>query len=290
MGQVLHGSATTTEAVRRAIQRSQESLRALARRYGVNPKTIAKWKARSSVSDLPTGPREPPINGLVRRGRGCGRPLPKTYAAAARRLPLRSAADHSTSDALVPSSLPPTSWNLAAAADRGRSFAQAQVQDLSDRLLPRRHRRSADGARQALSLRRDRPRLQVRGRSARRQGQYADRARLLGGPCRRRALQDRDRAHRQRHPIRRPAKEPIRPNRHAPRPSFRSRLSGTWDRTSTDQAQSSLDQWTGRADEPDNQGRDRQAISLRISRSTRSASCQLRRRLRVRLQTMDNRA
>ena len=59
MGQVLHGSATTTEAVRRAIQHSQESLRALARRYGVNPKTIAKWKARSSVSDLPTGPKKP---------------------------------------------------------------------------------------------------------------------------------------------------------------------------------------------------------------------------------------
>jgi hypothetical protein len=33
MGQVLHGSATTTEAVRRAIQHSQESLRVLARRY-----------------------------------------------------------------------------------------------------------------------------------------------------------------------------------------------------------------------------------------------------------------
>jgi hypothetical protein len=29
MGQVLHGSATTTEAIRRAIQHSQESLRAL---------------------------------------------------------------------------------------------------------------------------------------------------------------------------------------------------------------------------------------------------------------------
>ncbi len=59
MGQVLHGSATTTEAVRRAIQHSQESLRALAKRHGVNPKTIANWKARKSVSDLRTGPKEP---------------------------------------------------------------------------------------------------------------------------------------------------------------------------------------------------------------------------------------
>jgi len=59
MGQVLHGSATTTEAVRRAIQHSQASLRALAKRYGINPKTVAKWKKRGSVADLPTGPREP---------------------------------------------------------------------------------------------------------------------------------------------------------------------------------------------------------------------------------------
>ena len=59
MGQILHGSATTTEAVRRAIQHSQASLRALARRYGINQKTVAKWKRRSSVADLPTGPRDP---------------------------------------------------------------------------------------------------------------------------------------------------------------------------------------------------------------------------------------
>ncbi len=58
MGQVLHGCATTTEAVRRAIQNSQESLRTLAKRYGINPKTVAKWKKRPSVSDLPTGPKE----------------------------------------------------------------------------------------------------------------------------------------------------------------------------------------------------------------------------------------
>ena len=59
MGQVLHSGATTTEAVRRAIQHSQESLRALAARYGINQKTVAKWKKRGSVADLPTGPKEP---------------------------------------------------------------------------------------------------------------------------------------------------------------------------------------------------------------------------------------
>jgi len=59
MGQILHGSATTTEAVRRAIQHSQESLRALAKRHGINQKTVAKWKKRTSVADLPTGPRNP---------------------------------------------------------------------------------------------------------------------------------------------------------------------------------------------------------------------------------------
>jgi transposase-like protein len=50
MGQVLHGSARTTEAVRRAIQHSQESLRSLAQRHGVNPKTIAKWRKRPMTS------------------------------------------------------------------------------------------------------------------------------------------------------------------------------------------------------------------------------------------------
>jgi transposase InsO family protein len=59
MGQILHGSATTTEAIRRAIQNSQESLRALSKRYGINQKTVAKWKKRTSVADLPTGPKEP---------------------------------------------------------------------------------------------------------------------------------------------------------------------------------------------------------------------------------------
>src|SRR6201998_3510147 len=58
MGQVLHGCATTTEAIRRAIQHSQESLRSLSKRYGISPKTVAKWRKRSSVADLKTGPKD----------------------------------------------------------------------------------------------------------------------------------------------------------------------------------------------------------------------------------------
>src|ERR1700739_1604408 len=58
MGQVLHGSATTTEAVRRAIQNSQASLRELAARYGINQKTVAKWRRRTSAADARMGPKE----------------------------------------------------------------------------------------------------------------------------------------------------------------------------------------------------------------------------------------
>lgn len=59
MGQVRHGSATTTHAVRAAIQRSQASLATLSREFGINPKTVAKWRKRATVEDLKTGPKEP---------------------------------------------------------------------------------------------------------------------------------------------------------------------------------------------------------------------------------------
>jgi transposase-like protein len=46
---------------RRSVERYniEESLRTLAKRYGINQKTVAKWKKRVSVADLPTGPKEP---------------------------------------------------------------------------------------------------------------------------------------------------------------------------------------------------------------------------------------
>ncbi len=59
MGQVRHGSATTTHAVRAAIQRSQASTAELSRQFGINPKTVAKWRKRQTLEDLKTGPKAP---------------------------------------------------------------------------------------------------------------------------------------------------------------------------------------------------------------------------------------
>jgi transposase-like protein len=53
------GQPTTTHAVRAAIQRSQASLAQLSKELGINPKTVAKWRKRTTVEDLKTGPREP---------------------------------------------------------------------------------------------------------------------------------------------------------------------------------------------------------------------------------------
>jgi hypothetical protein len=54
-----HSCATTTPSVRRAIQASEETNTVLAKRHGVNRKTIAKWKARESISDERMGPKNP---------------------------------------------------------------------------------------------------------------------------------------------------------------------------------------------------------------------------------------
>jgi transposase InsO family protein len=55
----LHGSARTTPRVRAELQASQEATRALATRYGLNPKTVAKWRERTTTADRPMGPSRP---------------------------------------------------------------------------------------------------------------------------------------------------------------------------------------------------------------------------------------
>ena len=55
----LHGSARTTPRVRAELQASKETTRALAARYGLNPKTVAKWRQRTTTADQPMGPSRP---------------------------------------------------------------------------------------------------------------------------------------------------------------------------------------------------------------------------------------
>lgn len=57
MGSVLHGSARTTPRIRAELQAAQTSTRRLAAQYGLNPKTVAKWRRRATTADAPMGPR-----------------------------------------------------------------------------------------------------------------------------------------------------------------------------------------------------------------------------------------
>ncbi|CAA9586130.1 MAG: hypothetical protein AVDCRST_MAG18-3867 [uncultured Thermomicrobiales bacterium] len=56
LGRRTYGTGTTRERPhdsggRRAIQQSQASLKALAARHAINPKTVAKWRKRGLVED-----------------------------------------------------------------------------------------------------------------------------------------------------------------------------------------------------------------------------------------------
>ena len=57
MGSVLHGCARTTPRIRAELQASQESTRSLAARHCLNPKTVMKWRSRSTTADAPMGPQ-----------------------------------------------------------------------------------------------------------------------------------------------------------------------------------------------------------------------------------------
>lgn len=41
------------------IQHSQASIRTLAERYSIDPKTVVEWKKRQSAGDAPMGPKAP---------------------------------------------------------------------------------------------------------------------------------------------------------------------------------------------------------------------------------------
>src|SRR3712207_1644306 len=61
----LHGSARTTPRVRAELQAAQASTRVLAARYGLNPKTVAKWRKRTTTADSPLRPTRPRSTSLT---------------------------------------------------------------------------------------------------------------------------------------------------------------------------------------------------------------------------------
>src|SRR4028118_1058758 len=55
----LHCAPRTTPRVRAELQASQEATGVLAVRYGLNPKTVTKWRKRTTTADQPMGPAKP---------------------------------------------------------------------------------------------------------------------------------------------------------------------------------------------------------------------------------------
>ena len=59
MTRKLHPCARTNAKLRREIQESAETNKALAARLGFNVKTVAKWRSRTTTSDARKGPKRP---------------------------------------------------------------------------------------------------------------------------------------------------------------------------------------------------------------------------------------
>src|SRR5690606_25146805 len=204
MGQILHGIATTTEAIRRAIQHSQASLRQLAKRYGINQKTVAKWKHRTSVADRPTGPRDPRSTVLsieeeaiiVAFRRHTLLPLDDCLYALQTTLPnLTRSSLHRCLQRHGISRLPEIEGDKPGKKKFKRypiGYFHIDIAEVQT------------AERQALPVRGHRPHIQVRLCRAASAGYKDDRRRVPAPPHRGRALRHPHRAHRQRHPVQEP--------------------------------------------------------------------------------------
>jgi hypothetical protein len=56
MASVLHDSACITPGIRAKLQKAKAATRAVAAQYGVNVKTVLKWRKRSTTADAQMGP------------------------------------------------------------------------------------------------------------------------------------------------------------------------------------------------------------------------------------------
>jgi transposase-like protein len=257
MGQILHRSATTTEAIRRAIQHSQESLRTLARRHGINPKTVAKWRRRSSTADHRTGPTVPKSTVLsieqeaviVAFRKHTLLPLDDCLYALQATIPqLTRSSLHRCLERHGISRLPEVEGDKP----RKKMF---DIYPIGFFHIDLAEVRTAEGKLYLLVAidRTSKFAVVELVEKADMQAAAAFLEALVGAvPYR----------IRQRNPVRRSAEEPWRAYGKMAWTSLRSHLSSSWHRPPSDPTQPSLDQRTGRTDEPDHQGSHRQTLLL----------------------------
>jgi len=133
MGQVLHGSARTTEAVRRAIaltSREREGAGQALRRQPHHGAEMAQARHHGRRAD---GAQGSSLDCAHSRGGSDYRRLPPPHAPAARRLPLRAPALHPAPNSLGPASVPAKARDQPPARDRGRQARQEALRFRPDR-------------------------------------------------------------------------------------------------------------------------------------------------------------
>ena len=64
MGQIRHGCAPTTQAIKATIQRSQAMNAAPSHEDGIKVKTVAKWRKSETLDNRKTGLMEPSLTEL----------------------------------------------------------------------------------------------------------------------------------------------------------------------------------------------------------------------------------
>ena len=147
MGQVLHGSATTTHAVRAAIQRSKAPIKELRPALWAQPedgREMAQAGLRQRCADGAEG--APFLDAAVARRRRSSSPSAGTPCCRSTTASTPSG-DHPAPDPLFPAPLLPAPRHQPAARSRGRQACNEALQGLPDRLLPHRHRRGAHRSR-----------------------------------------------------------------------------------------------------------------------------------------------
>ena len=253
----LHGSARTTPRVRAELQRAQATTRALAARYGLNPKTVAKWRGGPRPPTRPMGPARPRSTVLteaeeaivVEFRRRTLLPLDDVLGCLRETIPrLTRSALHRCLVRHGISRLPDDDER----ASKRRRFAETKIGyvhiDVCELRL---------GRGQALPVPGHRPGVEVRPRRLLRRQHQGQRRRLPARGRRGLPLPAPHRAHGQRHGLRRPAQEP-RPlpgdRGHLRRPRLRPGVRRARHRAPPHQALPPLDERPGRADEPDRQG------------------------------------